>query len=176
MFVILKSKLDKLMGKQEIFNIVFTGLYLVLFIYLLPKSGATYNLFKIKLNLFPHWVKMISFVLVLISFALAVYMYHKVDYWNYIFILNLNFSLFLMLFSRVKEEDELTEFLRFRALTFAFITLLVLTGAYGFLSVGRYMNIFGLNYLYIQGFTGLALFVAVVYFHFTKYKSAKEKE
>ena len=175
MFVILKSKFYKTtMGKQEICNIVFAIIYLILLIYLIPKSGTTYDLLKIRLNLFPYWVKFISIVCFAISFGVAFYLHGRIDYWNYIFILNINFSLFLMLFSKVKDEDELTEFLRFRAITYAFITFLVITGIYGFLSVGRSMKMYGLNYLYIQGFTGLSLFIAVVYFHFTKYKSLKE--
>jgi hypothetical protein len=39
--------------------------YIILFACLFPKSGTTYDLFKLRLNLYPHWMKFLSIALII---------------------------------------------------------------------------------------------------------------
>jgi hypothetical protein len=158
----------------DTFRVVVVIVYIVLFGILFPKSGTTYDLFKLRLNLFPYWVKFVSMIWIVLSLLIAIMVHKSFGEWKSVLFVSLNLSLFLLVFSKEKHEDELSEQLRFKSFTFSFITFLAFAGIYGATSVGRIHSVYILNYLFIQAMIGLSLMVSLTYFYYTKYKFLKE--
>ena len=158
------------------FRFVILVIYILLFGYLFPKSGTTYDLFKLRLNLYPYWTKFSSVFLIITSIILVIITHEYFEEWKSFLLTILNLSLFMLVFSKEKYEDEFSEQMRFKSFTYAFITFLVFAGIYGAISIGRPNSVFFLNYVYIQAMTGLFLLVSLTYFYYTKYKFIKENK
>lgn len=154
------------------FGISIAVLYVFLLGYLFPKSGTTYDLFKLRLDLYPHWMKYVSLVLFLVFLVLIIVIDEFAEEWASILIASANLSLFISLFSKEKFEDEFSEQLRFKSFTYSFLTFLASAGAFGIVSVGN-IELFIPDLLFIQILIGVSLAYSQVYFYYTKYRFQK---
>jgi len=154
------------------FGISIAILYVFLFGYLFPKTGTTYDLFSLRLDLYPHWMKYISLVLFLVFVVLIIVIDEFTEEWASILIVSTNLCLFLLVFSKEKFEDEFSEQLRFKSFTYSFLTFLISAGVFGIVSLGN-IEIFIPNLLFIQILIGVSLAFSLIYFYYTKYRSQK---
>ncbi len=161
------------------FYAMFLSVILVFLLgWLLPLSGKSFDVLKLRLDLFPNWFKFIALGWVLLTLALTIIVFYLDEKWEYFLVVNLNFSFFLLLFSKEKEEDEFSEQIRLKAFLYAFITyltIIILFGAvYGSPSMSEisFVN----SNIVLQIFLGVALLSALVYFYVSKYKFSKENK
>lgn len=148
-------------------------LYLFLFGYLFPKSGTTYDLFKLRLDLFPYWMKYVSLVLFIVFLLLVLAIDEFALEWKAILISSANLCLFLLVFSKEKYEDEFSEQLRFKSFTYAFLSFLMFVAAFGVISIGNLDSVYVPNSLFIQMLIGVSLAFSLIYFYYTKHISQK---
>lgn len=163
----------ELIGSIRVIIIVF---YIVMFRYLFPKSGTTYDLFKLRLNLYPYWVKFVSIALIFICLIMILFIDNFLDERVQTFIAIVNLSLFIFVFSKERYEDEFSEQIRFKSFTFAFLTFLTSAGIFGVASIGNLSSVYLANNQFIQIMIGLSLFASLTYFYFTKYRIKKENK
>lgn len=175
MFVILKSKFYRNMESFSNIRLIIIVFYIVLFGYLFPKSGTTYDLFKLRLNLYPYWMKFVSIALILSCLIIIIVIDNFLDERVQTFITIVNLSLFILVFSKEKFEDEFSEQIRFKSFTYAFLTFLAFAGIFGAASIGNLNAVYIQHNQYIQIMIGLSLLVSLTYFYYTKYKFHKEK-
>jgi hypothetical protein len=149
-------------------------IYLVLALYLVRKSSLTFDLYKLHLKLFPYWFKIIALVLILISIIITVFIFQTFEKWKDFLVVIINLSLFITIFSKVKNEDEYSEQIRFKSFTYSFVTFLALAGAFGAGSLWRPDGSFVLNNFFLHVFVGSSMLVSLTYFYVTLYKMKKE--
>jgi len=166
---------QSLQNMESLSNIRFiiVVFYIILFAYLFPKSGTTYDLFKLRLRLYPYWMKFVSIALILSCLIIIVVIDNFLDERIQTFIAIVNLSLFVLVFSKEKYEDEFSEQIRFKSFTYAFLTFLAFSGVFGAASIGKLESVYIPNSQYIQVMIGLSLLVSLTYFYYTKYRIQK---
>lgn len=147
--------------------------YICLFGYLFPKSGTTYDLFRLRLDLYPHWMRYFSVILLLAFLVLTIVIDELTREWKAILVASINLCLFLFVFSKEKHEDEFSEHIRFKSFTYAFLSFLPFAGAFGIASIGNIDKVYIANPLFIQIMIGVSLVFSLVYFYYTKYRLLK---
>lgn len=145
--------------------------------WLLPKSGKTYDVFKLRLDLFPNWFKIIGVAWFIATFFLVLLVLGFKDSGLYFLLVNANFSLFVILFSKEKREDELSEQVRLKAFVYAFISFIGAIIIYGAIKGSSFVTpaVFS-GFKFVLIFMGIALFVSLIYFYITVYLSKNQKE
>ena len=145
--------------------------------WLLPRAGSTYDLFRLKLQLYPNWFKYLSIIWIVITIILSFFLSSSSGNNTEFVAVNVNFSLFVFFFSKEKDEDEFSEQLRLKAFIYSFISFvsfLILFGGFK----GSQLSIpdIFLDFIFVQIFLGIALLTSLVYFYITKYKVNKNIE
>jgi len=158
----------------SIIRYIIVVFYFVLFGYLFPKSGTTYDLFKLRLNLYPYWMKFVSIALIFSCLIMILVIDNFLDERVQTFIAIVNLSLFIFVFSKEKYEDEFSEQIRFKSFTYAFLTFLAFAGVFGVACIGNLDTVYFGNNLFIQIMIGVSLLVSLTYFYYTKYRLQKE--
>jgi hypothetical protein len=110
----------------------------------------------------------------LISIIITVFIFQTFEKWKDFLVVIINLSLFITIFSKVKNEDEYSEQIRFKSFTYSFVTFLALAGAFGAGSLWRPDGSFVLNNFFLHVFVGSSMLVSLTYFYVTLYKMKKE--
>jgi hypothetical protein len=154
------------------YGIVVFALYVGMAIYILPTMGVSFDLYERKFRLLPHGFKYVAIAWLVIAFILILVFRHSFPEWDELLLSNFNIAIFMLFFSKRKNEDEFSEQLRFKAFTYSFVSFVALFGAVGAMNIidtdGSWSNFI------IHGFIGSAMLVATLYFYFTVYKLRKE--
>lgn len=158
------------------FQYIIVVLYVVLLALLFPKSGTTYDLFKLRLRLYPFWMKFVSLGVILIFIILILVFDVCSAEWESCLIAVINLNLFVLVFSKEKYEDEFSEQIRFKSFSYAFLTFLAFAGVFGAASIGRIDSVYIQNNQFIQIMIGLSLLACLTYFYYTKYKFKRVQE
>jgi len=156
------------------FRIVIFLIYIVLGMYILPKSGIEFDLYKIRFQLLPKWFKIVSMVWIIVSFVYVLMVKEDFEDLANILLSIINLGLFIFLFSEQKYEDEFSEQIRLRAFTYSFVTFTVLLGAFSAIGNADKDSYILFNKFYSQLWLGTSLITAVLYFYITLYKLKKE--
>lgn len=147
-------------------------LYLAMIIYILPSFGVDFDLYERKFRLLPYWFKYISIAWLLFAIIVLFVFRQSLPKWNELLLSNFNIALFMLYFSKRKNEDEFSEQLRFKAFTYSFVAFVAICGGLGAMNItdknGSWSNFI------IHGYFGGGLLVATLYFYFTVYKLRKE--
>lgn len=145
--------------------------------WLLPKSGKTYDVFKLHLDLFPHWFKKMGVAWFIATFLIVLFVLDFKDSGLCFLLANANFSLFVILFSKEKQEDEFSEQVRLKAFVYAFISFVGVIILYGAIKESSLVipEVFS-SFAFVLIFMGIALFVSLMYFYTTIYLSKNQKE
>jgi len=101
------------MEKLDIITIILTALFLGLGSFIF-RGKPEEDVFK-SLKLFPNWMKLLGFIIVLLSFVLPWTLGLLHDGKNLIGIQAGNIGLFVICFSRDKQEDEMTNQIRLKS-------------------------------------------------------------
>jgi hypothetical protein len=158
----------------ESFGVFVFFIYFGLVTYLIRKSNLTFDLYKLRLKLFPYWFKIIAIVLILVSVFISILIQQSFEKWKDFLAVCVNLSLFISIFSKVKNEDEFSELIRFKSFTYSFITFIALAGALGAQSLWRPDSSFILNNFFVHVLIGSSMLVSLTYFYVTLYKIKKE--
>lgn len=143
--------------------------------WLLPVNGKTLDVLKLRLDLFPNWVKFVSVGWILVTLLLVIFVFHSTKRWEYFLTVNLNFSFFLMFFSKEKNEDEFSEQLRMKAFVYAIISFISIVILFGAVNIKQEMSeiLFLNSNITVQIFMGISLLSAIINFYVSKYKFSK---
>lgn len=145
--------------------------YVFLLGYLFPRSESTFNVFKLRLDLFPFWMKFVSVGIFIACHVLIIVVDVYSEKWKEISIASANLSLFILLFSKEKHEDEFFEQLRYKSFTYSFLSFLASAGMFGTFDI---LDIKLPDKLFIiQILIGVSLAFSIIYFYYTKYRSQK---
>lgn len=160
----------------DIYPLLLGVIFVFLVGWLLPGAGGTYDLFRLKLQLYPFWFKYAAVAWFLAAVVLVIFVFSGAKPGDFVAV-NLNFALFVFLFSKEKYEDEFTEQLRLKSFVYAFILFVPFLILFGSLKAsGLAVPKFFLQFIFVQFYLGIAMLSAVVYFYVTKYKSNKKAE
>lgn len=160
--------------KMEIYRFVVFLLFIGGVMYVIPKSGFEFDLYRIKLRLYPNKFKLIAIGWIIISILLAIFFRNTNHRSGEYLLSSINLSLFIFVFSKQKSEDEFSEQVRFKAVSYSFITFVAMVGAFGVISIGGAESNKGFDNLLLQILMGSALLMAAFYFYVTIYKVRKE--
>ncbi len=159
------------------FYTIFLSIVMVFLLgWLLPLNGKTFDVLKLRLDLFPSWFKFISGGWILLTLILIVFIFDSNEKWEYFLMVNLNFSFFILFFSKEKDEDEFSEQIRMKAFIYAFISfisIVIMFGAFNGSTMISELSFISSTIVY-QVFLGVAWISALVYFYISKYKFSKE--
>ena len=161
----------------DIFPILLAVVLVFLMGWLLPKAGTSYDVFRLKLQLFPNWLKYISAFWILSTLLLVFLLqFPGIESQIYFLTVNLNFAFFIFFFTKDKSEDEFSEQLRLKAFIYAFVLFVPVLLIFGALKGSSLIlpAIFQ-EYTFVQFYLGIALLTALVYFYISKYKSGKNE-
>jgi hypothetical protein len=155
----------------DIYPMALTVIFVFLLGWLLPKNGKTYDILKLRLDLFPHWFKWLAVNWLAATVVLILLFLHNIDSWDYFLLTNINFAFFILLFSKQKSEDEFSEYVRLKAFVYAFISFVGVVIIYGALHGSRLVApvIFS-EFIFVLIFMGIALFLSLIYFYVSVYK------
>jgi hypothetical protein len=144
--------------------------------WLLPKNGKTYDILKLRLELFPHWFKWLAGSWLVAIVVLTLLFLRDKDSWIYFLLTNIDFALFILLFSKQKSEDEFSEYVRLKAFVYAFVSFVGVVLIYGAMQGSRLVTpvIFS-EFTFVLIFMGIALLLSLIYFYVTAYASLKKK-
>ncbi len=154
---------------MEIFSLVVLFVYLGLIVYIIPKRGLEFDLFQVKFSLLPHWFKIVSVVWIVVSLIVAILFSSLLEKSDEYLVSALNLSLFILIFSKQKNEDGFSEQIRFKSFTYSFVSFIALTGAFGAISINRNESGFILNNLYLHLLVGASMLMSLLYFYITIY-------
>ncbi|QGY45979.1 hypothetical protein GM418_20590 [Maribellus comscasis] len=158
----------------DIFPFILAVIFMFLLGWLLPKTGKTYDVLKMHLDLFPHWFKWIGIVWFAVAFTVFLFVFHLNKSGLNFLVLNTNFSLFLFLFSREKREDEFSEQIRLKAFVYAFISFIGVIIIYGALQESRWcVPVIFNEFTFVLVFLGIALISSLIYFYMSIFYSNK---
>jgi len=160
---------------EVIFGIFVFLVYSGMVMYLIRKSSLSFDLYNLQLKLFPYWFKIIAITLILVSIIISILIHQTFEKWEDFLVVCINLSLFISIFSKVKNEDEFSEQIRFKSFTYSFVTFLSLAGAFGAMSLWRPDGSFVLNNFLIHVLIGSSMLVSLTYFYVTLYKVKKAK-
>ncbi|MCF6331967.1 MAG: hypothetical protein L3J11_01675 [Draconibacterium sp.] len=158
---------------MEIFSLVVLFVYLGLIVYIIPKRGLEFDLFQVKFSLLPHWFKIVSVVWIVVSIIVAILFSSLLEKSDEYLVSALNLSLFILIFSKQKNEDEFSEQIRFKSFTYSFVSFIALAGAFGAISINRNESGFIFNNLYLHLLVGASMLMSLLYFYITIYKFRK---
>ncbi len=159
----------------DIYPLALAIIFVFLLGWLMPKSGKTYDVLTLHFDLFPRWFKWLGRCCLLVSVVVAVILFQKKLPWNYFLLSNVNFSMFILFFSKEKNEDEFSEQVRLKAFVYSFVSFVAVLIIYGALQGSNLVKpvIFGES-VFVLIFLGVALVTALVYFNITIYKFDKK--
>ncbi|WP_319482032.1 hypothetical protein [uncultured Draconibacterium sp.] len=101
------------MDPKSIIFLIAAIVFLSMFLWLFTEKSE-YEVFK-KLKLFPRWIKIIGIVIVLLSATIPFYVNLLIEGKNYLGLTVVNLGLFLICFSRDKQEDEMSNLIRLKS-------------------------------------------------------------
>lgn len=164
------------MSFLDIYPIVLAVVFTFLIGWLLPKSGKSYDVFRLRLDLFPYWFKWLGAGLIVVSVCITLLLFRLEESRNHFLLANINFALFLILFSKERKEDEFSEQIRLKAFVYAFISFVAILIIYGALKGSKVFTSFIMkDDVFVLIFLGIALVSALSYFYTTKYLSNKKE-
>jgi hypothetical protein len=146
-------------------------LYIGILIYILPTWGQTFDLYKRKFRLLPSWFKIVALIWLIISVIIVLILKETITKWKELLLSSINISLFMFYFSKLRNEDEYSQIIRFKSFTYSFMGFIALFGAFGALNVNDVEVSFD-NFM-LQGYLGGGLLITIVYFYFTLYSAKK---
>jgi hypothetical protein len=156
------------------FSFIVFFVYIVLVIYILPKR-MEFDLYKLEFRLFPHWFKIFALAYIVLSAIIALLFSSSIEKSDEYLISSINLSLFVILFSKQKHEDEFSEQIRFKSFTYSFVVFLALAGAFGAISINQNETRSILSNFNLHLLVGLSMFMSLLYFYITLFKSRKLK-
>jgi hypothetical protein len=114
---------------EEILVIGYFLLYMVLMIWLIKPICFNYDVIKMELRLFPFFFKWVGIVLVVVVMLTAYLFGDRSKLIKDLFFYHLDLSLLFIVFSKERQEDELTTHLRMKSIIVAFINIIMVFGA-----------------------------------------------
>ncbi len=144
--------------------------------YVIPKSGFEFDMNRIKLRLYPNTFKFIAIGWIVISIILAVVFQNSSPRIGEYLLSSINLSLFVFVFSKQKSEDEFSEQVRFKAVSYSFITFVAMAGAFGSISIRESESKSVFDNLLLQILMVTVLLMTILYFYITIYKVRKENK
>ena len=156
---------------MEGYDLIVLLIYIGLTIYIIPKSGVQFDLYRIRFRLLPHWFKFLAIIWILISVVGAFIISGKEEKWVEYLNSSIDLALYVLIFSKQKEEDEFSEFIRFRSVTYSFVSLIAIIGAFGAIDIKNEIDI--LNTLNLHLLMGVTLLTSLLYFYITLYRFKK---
>jgi hypothetical protein len=161
----------------DIYPLILAVILVFLLGWLLPKSGKTYDVFKLHLDLFPNWFKWIGIIWFIVTFLVNLVVLHFEEPGLYFLLVNANFSLFVILFSKEKQEDEFSEQVRLKAFVYAFVSFAAVIIIYGAIQGSGLVTptVFS-EFTFVLILMGIAHFLSLIYFYITVYLSKNQKE
>ena len=145
-----------------------------LILYIIPRQGLRFDLNEARFRLLPHWFKFFSFAWLFSVVILAILFSNTIEKWSEYLVSSINFALFVFLFSKQKNEDEFSSQVRFKSITYSFVSFIAMVGAFGAISINLNESGSILNNLNIHILLGASLLIALLYFYVTIYKLSKE--
>lgn len=158
---------------MEVYSLIILFIYMVLVIYIIPKRGLEFDLYKIKFRLFPHWFKIIAIMWIVITIVVAILFSNSLENSDEYLVSAINLSLFIFLFSKQKYEDEFSEQIRFKSFTYSFVYFVALAGAFGSMSINQNESQSILNNLNLHVLVGVSMLMSLLYFYITMFKFRK---
>lgn len=149
-------------------------IYFGIVLYIIPKSGFEFDIYKIKFRLFPHWFKTIALFWIVFSILIYILFSSSIEKSNEYLVCAINLALFVFLFSKQKNEDEFSEQIRFKSFTYSFAYFVALTGAFGAISINQNETHSILNNFNLHVLVGVSMLMSLLYFYITLYKMKKE--
>lgn len=155
-------------------NLLFMGGYIFLCMRLIKPADRSWDVLELRLNLVPYYFKFIGLALILTAIAIYVWFSKEkgIDRAEEAFLYHLNLGFLLLVFSREKNEDELFNQIRLKAIVAGFIGSLFL---YGFIIPSvlmieerhhEWLFSFGTIFIYID-------LLYLIYFYSTKFRMRK---
>jgi len=148
--------------------------YMGLIFFIIPRAGLDFDLNEVKFRLLPHWVKTVAIVWIVISVVTALFFLNSIENWDEYFVSGINLALFVLIFSKQKQEDEFSTQIRFKSFTYSFVSFIAVAGAFGAISINDNDTGFILNNLFLHVLVGASMLIALIYFYVTIYKLKKE--
>jgi len=158
---------------MTLYSIIIFGIYFGLLIYIIPSSSLGFDLYERNFRLLPSWFKLLALLWLVIGLSGILIFKESIQKQNEVVFSVINLSLFISFFSKQKNEDEFSEQVRFKAITYSFVSFVAMVFALGVSRIPNSDDGEWSNFI-VQGFMGAALFIATLYFYFTLYKMRKE--
>jgi peptidoglycan/LPS O-acetylase OafA/YrhL len=153
------------------FAIFFSYLFLIMFI--IPKSVFEFDLVKIRFRLLPNRFRILSVLIFVVTIITFIAINGKEQTADFL-IAGIDLALFILLFSKQKNEDEFSEQVRIKSFTYSFVSFVGLLGAFSALEINTTESNFTLDSFLLNVLVGASLLMALIYFNVTLYKTKKK--
>nr|WP_319269426.1 hypothetical protein [uncultured Draconibacterium sp.] len=155
-------------------NFSFMAGYIFLGTRLIKPANKSWDVLELRLNLVPHYFKFIGLALILT--AIAIYVWFSEENGSggggEALLFHLNLGFLLLVFSREKNEDELHNQIRLKAIVASFIGCLILYGMF----TPSVLIIEKIHHEWLKSFGAMLLIFNLgylIYFYSTKLKMRK---
>jgi hypothetical protein len=159
---------------KEILVIGYFLLYLVFAFWLIKPKFFNYDVMKMELRLFPFFFKWVGIILFVIIVFTAYLFGDSSKLIKDLFFYHLDLSLLFIVFSKERQEDELTSHLRMKSIIVAFINIIIVFGTTYLMYL---FYVFEINELAAKVsapmLLGAFLVVHLLYFYYARYKLAR---
>lgn len=155
------------------FSLLVLVTYMMLVITIIPKSAFEFDMYKLKIRLLPFQSKLISVCLLLLIFSTSLIFKNQIENLDQFLISGINLSLFIFLFSKQRYEDEYIEQIRFKSFAYSFISFLSFVLGFSTIGIGNPDSQYIINNLILNVFIGSSMFISLLYFYITLYKTKK---